>query len=176
MKAASLTRCFLVLAVLVVPVVASATVPLDITLFPDGRNPLSPQMGDRLNFHSVIRATGKAPVEGLVAWISLIRVDSGHEQPVDLEDWSALKALTRASVAPGDQIQTEWPMRLIQAGDYRVVVSAVSRGADRVVTSSFADFHVRRKPVVESRRILPVAFGIPFLMGSLVLIRWVRKR
>jgi hypothetical protein len=176
MKGALLARYFLVLAVLVAPVAASAAVPLDITLFPDGQNPTSPQMGDHLTFHSIIRATGKVPVEGLVAWISLIRVDSGHEQPVDLEDWSALKALTRASVAPGDRILADWPMRLIQAGDYRVVVSAVSRGADHVVTSSFADFHVRRKPVVESRRILPVALGMPFLMGGLVFIRWVRKR
>jgi hypothetical protein len=175
-KSASLIRCFLVLALLAVPVAASATAPLAITLFAGGQNPFSPQMGDRLTFHSVIRATGDVPVEGLVAWISLIRVDSGHEQPVDLEDWSALKAVTQASVAPGGQIQTDWPMRLIQTGDYRVVVSAVSRGADRVVTSSFADFHVRRKPVVESRRILPVALGMPFLMAGLALIRWIRKR
>lgn len=175
MKAATLARYVLVLALLILPVAASATVPLAITLLPDGRNPASPQMGDRLTFQSVIRATGNVPVHGVVAWISLVRVDAGHEQPVDLEDWSALKALTRSSVMPGEQIKTDWPMRLIQAGDYRIVVSAVSRGADQVVTSPFADFHVRRKPVVESRRILPVALGIPFLMGSIVLIRRVRK-
>ncbi len=176
MKAATFARYVLVLALLVVPVAASAALPLEIALFPDGRNPASPRMGDRLTFHSVIRATGNVPAQGVVAWISLIRVDSGHEQPVDLEDWSALKAVTRASVSSGDRIQTDWPMRLIQAGDYRVVVSAVSRGADRVVTSPFADFHVRRKPVVESRRILPVALGMPFLMGGLVLVRRARKR
>jgi hypothetical protein len=176
MKAGSLARYVFVLALLVLPAAASAAAPLDITLSADGRNPASPQMGDRLSFHSVIRTTGNVPVPGLVAWISLVRVDAGHEQPVDLEDWSALKALTRPSVAPGEQIRTEWPMRLIQAGDYRVVVSAVSRGADRVVTSPFADFHVRRKPVVESRRILPVAFGMPLLMGGIFLVRWARKR
>ncbi len=176
MNAGSLARWFVVFAFLVFPGAAFAAAPLDIALSADGRNPPSPQMGDRLTFHSVIRNTGSAPAQGLVAWISLVRVDAGHERPVDLEDWSALKALTRSAVAPGERIEAEWPMRLIQAGDYRVVISAVDRGAVRVVTSPFADFHVRRKPVVESRRILPVAFGMPFLLGGIVLVRWARKR
>lgn len=176
MNAGSLARWFVVFALLVFPVAVFAAAPLNIALVADGRNPPSPQMGDRLIFHSVIHATGDVPAKGLVAWISLVRVDTGHEQPVDLEDWSALKALTRAVVAPGERIEAEWPMRLIQAGDYRMFISAVSRGADQVVTSPFANFHVRRKPVVESRRILPIAFGMPSLMGCIVLIRWARKR
>ncbi|MCL5965898.1 MAG: hypothetical protein M1550_01535 [Deltaproteobacteria bacterium] len=176
MKIRTLAPCLVLIAFLSFAGTAIAGAPLDITLFADGRNPQSPQMGDRLTFRSVIRNTGRAPAEGVVAWISLVRVDAGHEQPVDLEDWSALKAVTRAALAPGEQVEAEWPMRLIQAGDYRVVISAVARGAGRIVTSPFADFHVRRKPVVESRRILPVAFGIPLAMGGLVAFRLVRRR
>ena len=44
-------------------------------------------------------------------------------------------------------------MRLIQAGDYRVVVSAAERHAANLYASPFADFQVRRKPTVESTRI-----------------------
>ncbi len=71
--------------------------------------------------------TAATPVDGLIAWISLVQIDKGKEQPVDLEDWSAHKAVTAASLAPGQSLETDWPMRLIQAGTYRVVVSAVSR-------------------------------------------------
>jgi hypothetical protein len=62
-------------------------------------------------------------------------------------------------------------MRLIQAGTYRVVVSAVSRDGTALMASPFADFVVQQKAVVESRRVLPVAFGIPLLVGIAILWR-----
>jgi hypothetical protein len=144
---------------------------LTIDLGPSAANPASPQMGDKLMFHTTIRNSGDRAIEGLIAWISLLEVDQGHEQPVDLEDWSAQKAVSVASLAPGDAVETAWPMRLIQSGDYRVVVSAASRNGAELTPSPFADFTVRSKPVVESRRVLPVALGIPALIGATFLFR-----
>lgn len=103
-------------------------------------------------------------------------MDPGHEQPVDLEDWSAHKAVTRASLGSGEEITVAWPMRLIQAGDYRVVISTVERNTPHIITSPFLDFHVRRKSVVESQRILPVAFGVPGLIGVAILWRLRRRK
>lgn len=147
---------------------------LSVDLQPSGGNPASPQMGDNLSFHTVIRNDGSAPVDGLLAWISLVQIDRGKEQPVDLEDWSAHKAITAASLAPGQMLETDWPMRLIQAGNYRVVVSAVSRDSTGLVASPFAGFTVRQKPVVESQRVLPVALGLPLLLAGAML--WRRQR
>ena len=147
---------------------------LNISLTPDPANPPSPQMGDWLKFHSVIQNSGIQEAHGVVAWISLVQVDPGQEQPVDLEDWSAHKAVTQAVLQPGQQVKVEWPMRLIQAGSYRVVISAVDRETGHVMTSPFVDFQVRRKPVVESARILPVALGVPALV--LILMGWRRFR
>jgi hypothetical protein len=112
----------------------------------------------------------------VVAWLSLIEVDPGHEQPVDLEDWSAHQAVSHVTLAPGTQLTVDWPMRLIQSGDYRVVISAVERDTPHVITSPFIDFRVRRKPVVESRRILPVALGVPLAVGGLLAWRLRRRR
>jgi hypothetical protein len=162
-------------ACLMLIVTGAAAAPLEITLNADKANPRLPQMGDHMRFASIIRNNGANPARGLVAWISLVQVDPGHEQPVDLEDWSARKAVTRASIAPGEQISIEWPMRLIQAGDYRVVISAVERSMPHIITSPFIDFHVKRKPVVESRRILPIAIGVPLFLGTLTLWR-IRER
>ena len=68
-------------------------------------------------------------------------------------------------------------MRLIQAGAYRVVVSAMDQETGRVMTSPVLDFLVRPKPVVESRRILPVALGVPLiLLGMLVSVGLRRRR
>jgi hypothetical protein len=147
---------------------------LSIDLEPAAGNPASPQMGDTLSFHTVIRNDAATPVDGLIAWISLVQIDKGKEQPVDLEDWSAHKAVTAASLAPGQSVETDWPMRLIQSGTYRVVISAVSRDAFGLAASPFVDFTVRQKPVVESQRVLPVALGLPLLIGIGML--WRRER
>ncbi|MBU6498657.1 MAG: hypothetical protein KGJ41_10110 [Rhodospirillales bacterium] len=144
---------------------------LKVDLRPATGNPDAPRMGDRLAFRSTIRNAGTTPVDGLIAWLSLVQVDPGHEQPVDLEDWSAHKAIAVAALAPGAEITTAWPMRLIQSGRYRVVVSAVSRTGAALTPSRFVDFTVQPKPVVESGRVLPVALGVPALLLGGVLLR-----
>ena len=146
---------------------------LSISLEPDAGDPTSPQMGDTLSFHTVIRNDADTPVTGLIAWIGLVRIDKGQEHPVDLEDWSAHKAVTAASLAPGRTVEADWPMRLIEAGSYRVAVSATTLDDTRMTASPFIDFTVRQKPVVESRRVLPVAFGLPLLIGIWML--WRRR-
>lgn len=142
---------------------------ISLDLEPNGQNPAAPVMGDHLRFRSTITNPGTAPVDGLVAWISLVEIDPGNEQPVDLEDWSAHKAVTGASLQPGARLRTDWPMRLIKGGDYRVVVSATDRSGQQVYTSPTIQFHVRQKPVLAAGRILPVAAGIPLLFTGLIL-------
>ena len=86
---------------------------INLHLQPDDKNPSIPVMGDHLRFWSTITNTGSTPVEGLVAWISLVEIDPGNEQPVDLEERSAHKAVTGAILAPGQRLRTVWPMRSI---------------------------------------------------------------
>lgn len=154
----------------------AADSPVQITLTPDAHNPAHPKMGDWLKLHSIVTNTGHQPLAGLVVWLSLIEVDPGREQPVDLEDWSAHKAVVRTVLEPGAQFSVEWPLRLIQAGDYRVVVSAAERSASTLLASPFADFHVERIPTIESVRIVPVAAGVPLLLAAFAGWRLRRRR
>jgi len=158
---------------LLVGTVQASTVSL--SLVQDNKNPTNPTMGDWMHFHSVIRNDGNQPIDGLVAWISLVQVTPGQGQPMDLEDWSAHKAVTGTTLAPGASVDTDWPMRLIQSGDYRVVISSTDRNEKAVFTSPTIQFHVARKPVVESSRILPVAIGLPLLLGGLLAYRGWRQ-
>lgn len=155
---------------------AAAQAPVALDLQPDGKNPASPVMGDHLQFWSTITNSGASPVEGLVAWISLVEIDPGNEQPMDLEDWSAHKAITGASLKPGESLRTDWPMRLIKGGDYRVVVSVTDRGGRQVYTSPTVQFHVRQKPVLQAGRVLPVAMGIPLLFIGLMVFNKTKQR
>jgi hypothetical protein len=153
---------------------AAAPAPVTLDLGPDKGNPASPIMGDRIRFWSTITNNGKTPVQGLVAWISLVEVDKGNEQPMDLEDWSAHKAVAGANLEPGGTLRTGWPMRLIKNGDYRVVVSVTDRGGDRVYTSPTVQFHVRQKPMLKAGRVVAVAAGVPVLL--LVLLLGLKRR
>lgn len=150
--------------------------PLEISLVPAAQNPAQPEMGNWLKFHSEIKNTGSQALSGLVVWISLVQVDPGKEQPVDLEDWSAHKAVVRSALKPGESFSVDWPIRLIQAGNYRVVISAAERSASTIFASPFADFNVKRKPTVESKRILPVALGVPLLIAIYTGWRLRRRR
>ncbi|WP_051328424.1 hypothetical protein [Desulfatirhabdium butyrativorans] len=154
----------------------SAQVPVSLDLQSDGKNPSSPVMGDHLQFWSTITNTGTSPIEGLVAWVSLVEIDPGNEQPVDLEDWSAHKAVTGVSLAPGKSLRTDWPMRLIKAGDYRVVISVTDRIGRQVHTSPTIQFHVRQKPVLQAGRVIPVAAGIPLLIVGLMVFNKAKQR
>ncbi len=153
---------------------AQAMVTLD--LKPDIQNPASPVMGDHMRFWSTITNRGPTALEGMVAWISLVEIDPGNEQPVDLEDWSAHKAITGASLGPGQSLQTGWPMRLIKGGDYRVVVSVTDRGGRQVYTSPTSQFHVRQKPVIQGGRVLPVAASVPLLIIGMMIFRKTNLR
>ena len=162
--------------ILFVSVSAGAQAPLALDLRPDGQNPSAPIMGDHLRFWSTITNTGAAAIEGIVAWISLVEIDPGNEQPVDLEDWSAQKAVTGAALGPGQHLRTDWPMRLIKGGDYRVVVSVTDRGGRQVFTSPTIQFHVRQKPMLQAGRLLPVAAGVPLLIIGLMVFNKTRQR
>ena len=149
---------------------------LQVSLAPEAGNPVAPVMGDWVHFRTEITNTGLKSAEGLVAWISLVEVTPGREQPMDLEDWSAHKAVSASTLDPGGKIVTTWPLRLIQSGDYRVVISVTDRNDQTVITSPALGFHVRQKPVLESAKILPVALGIPFLIGAAMLGLRLRSR
>lgn len=167
---------FSILVLLATHATAFGASKIEISLAPAVSNPGIPRMGDHLTFRSVIANRGTTAAHGMVAWLSLVRVDPGKEQPVDLEDWSAQKAVSRGALNPCEQMVVEWPMRLIQAGDYRVVVSAAERSATGLVTSPFAAFRVAPKPVVESGRVIPVAVTVPLLISAIAVGRFMSNR
>lgn len=173
----SFKKIFFAIVVLsITSVVSTHAGTIRISLAPDTANSSRPAMGNFLHFHSIIKNIGDKSVEGLVAWISLIEIDPGHEQPVDLEDWSAHKAITVARMKPGDTLKTVWPIRLIQHGRYRVAICAADRNHPAIYTSPPLEFHVAKKPVIQSNRIFPVAFGLPLLLIGLIFYRKRQNR
>jgi hypothetical protein len=135
------------------------------------------KMGDRPVFKGVIKNTGEHRLMGLVVYLSLVSLKTGHEHPVDLEDWSAQKAVRIDQLAPGKTYMQGWPMRLIQAGRFGVTLTVVDPLENRPVVSDLIPFDIQTKPTIASSRILPVALGEPLLLLiSFGLFHWVRTR
>jgi hypothetical protein len=135
------------------------------------------KMGDRPLFKGVVKNTGGHSLKGLVVYLSLVSLKPGHEHPVDLEDWSAQKAVRIDQLAPGETHRQGWPMRLIQAGRFGVALTVVDPLENRPVVSDLVPFVIHTKPTIAPSRILPVALGEPLLLLiSLGLFHWIRIR
>lgn len=135
------------------------------------------KMGDRPVFKGVVKNSGQRNLQGLVVYLSLMSLKPGHEQPVDLEDWSAQKAVRIDQLVPGETNRQDWPMRLIQSGRFGVALTVVDSLENQPVVSDLIPFNIQTKPTVASRRILPVAIGEPLLLLLFFrLFHWIRTR
>jgi len=168
-----LTLCVAVISMLWSDVLANDTLHVDVVLRPPAT---TFRMGDTPVFKGMVSNTGVKTLEGLTVYLSLICLDSGNEHPVDLEDWSAQKAMRIAKLKPGEINKQEWGMRLIAPGQYAVALTVVGKKAAKPVISDLVKFKIRPKPLISSARILPVSFGVPFLfLVSILFVRFFRS-
>jgi hypothetical protein len=135
------------------------------------------KMGDRPVFKGAVKNAGQHNLKGLVVYLSLVSLKPGHEHPVDLEDWSAQKAVRIDQLTPGETQKQGWPMRLIRAGRFGVALTVVDPLENRPVVSDLVPVDIQTKPTIASTRIFPVAVGEPLLLLiSLGLFHWIRIR
>ena len=85
---------------------------------------------------------------------------------MDLEDWSAQKAVRLDHLNPGATDYRHWGMRLIQARKYGVALTVVDPRENRPIVSDLVPFEVQCKVTLAAGRVLPVALGEPLLICS----------
>jgi hypothetical protein len=122
------------------------------------------KMGDTPNFLGAVTNLGPQPAQGLVVYLSLVSLAPGHERPVDLEDWSAQKAVRLDRLNPGATDFRHWGLRLIAAGKYGVALTVVDPREPRPIVSDLVPFEVQPKATLVTGRVLPVALGEPLLI------------
>jgi hypothetical protein len=122
------------------------------------------KMGDTPSFNGAVTNLSRQSIRGLVVYLSLVSLNPGHEEPLDLEDWSAQKAVRLEQLPAGATEYQKWTMRLIQAGKFGVALTVVDPKENKPVISDLVPFEVRIKPTLVSGRILPVAIGVPMLL------------
>ncbi len=126
------------------------------------------KMGDTPAFIGTVTNVGEMSLKGLVVYLSLVSLEPGNEHPVDLEDWSAEKAIRIDLLSPGETSTHPWSMRLIQAGKFGVALTVVDPKEKQPIVSHLVPFDVQSKPMLDSRGILFVAIGEPLLLSILI--------
>ena len=135
-------------------------------------NPRSGQanMGDKIIYTGTITNNSDRPIDNIIAYISLANITPGKEAPLDLEDWSANKAIKVDTIPPHGTYEGQWPMRLIDSGSYVAYITVVDKNDNVPVTSPMSRLEVKRVIRLNPNNVLPVAIGEPVALGMIFIL------
>ena len=127
---------------------------------------ISGTAGQYVKLPAKITNTSGKPVKDAVAYVSLVDVTKGQQAPVDLEDWSAHRAVTIGSLDPGQSKDASWSLRLVKGGNYVIYANAIDQGSNRASVGQEVPLYVAAQQNLNPGGVLPVALGIPVLAGA----------
>jgi hypothetical protein len=133
------------------------------------RTAIATKLGHKFVFHSTIRNNGAAPAGGLVAHLNVVDL-SGHTY-VDPEDWSSHRTRYLAPIPAGGSITASWPMNAVNSGTIGVYVAVLPRSGAPIPPTTGPTLRVRiqDRKTLNSGGILPLALGLPALLGLMAL-------
>jgi hypothetical protein len=137
---------------------------------------LQANMGDKISYTGTITNNTDKAVNNIIVYISLANVTPGKEAPLDLEDWSANKAIKVDTIPPRATYEGQWPMRLIDSGSYVAYITAVDKNDNMPVSSPMSHLEIKRVLRLNPNNVMPVAFGEPVALGMVFLLVAFRRR
>jgi hypothetical protein len=133
------------------------------------RKAIATQLGHKFHFRSTFRNAGGAPVGGLIAHLNVLSLQ--RSVYVDPEDWSSHRTKYLPPIPAGGSLTVSWPMEAVNHGKFAVYVTLVPQQSlgrtpaiGPAVTIAVAD-----RRTLNSGGIVPLALGIPALLGLLML-------
>jgi len=171
-------RLPLVLSTIILLIIVSCVPVFGISRITVSINPTSIQanMGDKITYAGTITNNSDNVVNNIIAYISLANVTQGKEAPMDLEDWSANKAIKVDAIPPHRTYEGKWPMRLIDSGSYVAYVTVVDKNDNTPVSSAMSCLEIKRVLRLNPNNVLPVALGEPILLGIVIMFIGFRRR
>jgi hypothetical protein len=133
-------------------------------------------MGDKITYTGTITNNSNRAVNNIIAYISLANVTRGKEAPLDLEDWSANKAIKVSTILPHETYEGKWPMRLIDSGNYVAYITVVDKNDNVPISSAMSHLGIKRILRLNPNNVLPVAFGEPLFLGMVFMLLAFKRR
>jgi hypothetical protein len=140
------------------------------------RNQISTQLGGRFAFRSTITNRGSSAADGLIAHLNVLSLRPGVY--VDPEDWSSERTRYLRTIPPGGSITTTWRIQAVNAGSFGLYVAVVQESGRALPPSTgpAVRLKVSERKTLNSGGILPLALGVPGLLGAVTLALRLRRR
>jgi hypothetical protein len=152
---------------------AQAAVP-DVSVEVD-RTHVSAELGQDFSFRSTIRNRGSRPAAGLVAHLNVLSLRPGLY--VDPEDWSEDRTRYLAPIPAGGSTAVTWTVTAVNSGALGVYVAVLpSSGAGRPITGPTLRADIAERKTIDAGGIVPLALGVPALLGALAVGVRLRRR
>jgi hypothetical protein len=147
---------------------SAATAPVDVSI---SRTAVSTRLGESFSFSSQVTNTGTRAQSGLVAHLNIVGLTSGIY--VDPEDWSEERTKFMAPLAPGGSASLAWNVKAVTGGRVAIYVVVLPEGG-RPAVSPAMNVRITDTKDLNSGGVLPLALGVPALLGAATLT--VRRR
>lgn len=166
--------CVLVAAAVhVAPTGASAADVLKVSV---DRSRIETKLGHKFSVRTTITNGGSAAAKGYIAHLNVLSYDSGVY--VDPEDWAGERTHYLPPIPAGDSATITWRMQAVNAGRFAIYVAVLLQRAtaEPPTTGPAIAVTVAERRTLNSGGILPLAIGIPALLGLAWLGLRVRRR
>jgi hypothetical protein len=140
---------------------------------------VSTRLGQRFTVSTEVANRGATPLHGLIAHLNVVGLTRGVY--VDPEDWSSSRTQHVPDLTPGRSATLRWPIKAVNGGDFGVYVVVLpghdpARAAPGVSVTRAVDVHVAQRRTLNSGGVLPLAIGLPALLGAAALGMRIRRR
>lgn len=160
-----------VLVALALPGAAAASVAVRVD-----RAQISTTLGRTVVFRSTIANRSGGPLRAAIAHLNVVSLRPGVY--VDPEDWSSNRTRYLGTIPAGGSRTVVWRVQAVNAGDFGLYVAALSGTRPAPAASPAVRLAVADRRTLSSGGILPLAVGVPALLGVLALAvrRWPARR
>ena len=140
------------------------------------RTRISTELGRAFVFRSAIANQGSTPATGLIAHLNIVSLSGGVY--VDPEDWSTRRTRYLGPLASGGSRTITWRLKAVNAGSFGVYVAVLDpAGGSRPPTiGPLVAVTVAGRTTLNAGGILPVAIGVPAILGMLTVGLAIRRR
>lgn len=140
------------------------------------RTRIATALGRKLVFRSTITNRSRLPASGLIAHLNVLSLHSGVY--VDPEDWSSERTRYLRTIPAGGSATTTWRMQAVNGGAFGVYVAVLheSGRAFPPATGPTIRLVVAERKTLNSGGIVPLALGVPTLLGVVAFAIRLRRR
>jgi hypothetical protein len=140
------------------------------------RSVISTSIGRSFTFHSIITNHASTPASGLVAHLNVLSLRPGVY--VDPEDWSSHRTRYLPAIPAGGSLPITWKVQAVNSGSIGIYVAVLPTSGvpQPPVTGPTLHVSIARRITLNSGGILPLALGIPGLIGLLMAGLRLRRR